>query len=733
MDQKGKSGKRNNYFLLLVILHLSLSYVGSNEFHNLGFLHFLWVGGLIYLLYMIRTPLPRSYRPSGKTGKWILSALILILLFSAVLRIYKIQTIPPGLWVDEIYTASNALELKITYLTKDVGFPWENPFHMTPLVGEGWVETSNLYLYYFRSFWILFGMSYVGIKMASVVPGILAVGLLCLLVKRLWGVRAGLAAAFFLAVSSWQITLSRWGWDEVLLTALQIPVFVFLWRGIRTRRVFDFALSGVFLGLCLYTYIASRIIVFFVFFYLVLEILLKPGFFKKNKPGLVYFLIFLIMVSLPLGIYYINHPTAFFARMKDVSIFTEVRTSGRLSPLFHNIIRHVFMFHYYSDPNIRHHVSEPLLDIVSGIFMIAGLYFALKGIKKSKNRFLILWIICGLLGGIFSASKEAPQTYRTGISGPAVFALCGLGFAGSFRILKRMAGGKRLRLANPIAGLVLILCLGINFHRYFILYPKAPNLWRDFWGSDRCFMAQEIQKERVTGAGFVLDSSYRSNFYFVFRVAMKIICGQEPEEYFDPVHRTPVPPSQGLTVYLPPFRKRIYDYFLPSAAMKPILNPMGEIIFYRARIDAGILAKSPDVPEEKKSPFEILYYKDGKLLTKIYKEILNPDPVPKNTNRIVINTCFLLPNDYHTVYFLKSNSPTEVFLDGNKMPFDDKGQLFIPLSGAPHPMRIEIKEAKPSSLNFQFLWRPDFEHTEPIPPEFFLPKDLNTNTDLKTP
>jgi len=733
MDKKGKSGKRNNYFLLLVILHLSLSYAGSYQFHNLGFIHFLWVGGLIYLLYMIRIPLQRTYHAPERIRKLTFSALMVILFLTTALRLYKIQTIPPGLWVDEIYTASNTLELKITYLTRDVGFPWENPFHMTPLVGEGWVETSNLYLYYFRSFWTLFGMSYVGIKMASVVPGIFAVWLLYLLVKRLWGIRAGLAAAFFLSVSSWQITLSRWGWDEVLLTALQIPVFVFLWRGIRTRRIFDFALSGVFMGLCLYTYIASRIIVFFVFFYLFLEILITPGFFKKHKLGLGYFLIFLIMVFLPLGIYYFNHPTAFLARMKDVSIFTDIGTSGSLSPLFHNIIRHVFMFHYYSDPNIRHHVSRPLLDIVSGIFMLVGFIFALKGIKERKNRFALLWLLFGLLGGILSASREAPQAYRTGISAPAVFALCGLGFAGSLRILKRMAGRKRLRLANPLAGLVLLLCLGINFHRYFILYPQSPGLWKDFWGADRSFMAQALQKERLKGTGIVLDGSFRSNFYFVFRAAMRIICGQAPVEYFDPVHRTPVPPPQGFTVYLPPFRKRIYDYLLPSAAMKPIMNPTGEIVFYRAHIDSGILAKSPDVAEEKKRPFEILYYKDEELLTKIYKEMLEPNPVPENTNRIVIHTCFLLPNDYHTVYLLKSNYPTEVLLDGNKMPFDEKGQAFIPLSGAPHPMRIEIREVKSSPLEFQFLWRPDFEHTEPIPPEFFLPKDPGANTDLKTP
>lgn len=612
--------------------------------------------------------------------------IFVILVTAGVLRLYKIETMPPGLWVDEIYTASNAWEL-------NEDGRWKSPFGMTPLVGPGWVETPNLYLYYVRAVWLIFGLNYLGVKMASILPGIAAVLLLFFLVRRLWGTRAALAASFLLAVSSWQIGLSRWGWDEVLLTALQLPAWFFLWRGIKRKRLGGFALAGFFLGLCLYTYAASRILAAFIVFYLVIESIIQRDFWAEHKKGLALFAGILILTALPLGVNLLRRPSAFTARLGNVSITRDIQEAKSLAPLGGNIVRHLGMFHYYGDPNVRHHLpNAPLLDIISGVFMICGLGIAVWGIKKPRNRFLLFWLGFGLLGGILSLRAEAPQSYRTGAAAPAAFALCGIGFAGLFRWLAGRFRNQRLTVSSVMV-LLLVLSAGINYHRYFIRYPREKTLWEQFWGAEATFQSRHLEERRKAGRTILLDEAYRSNYFFVFTSARRIIMKGKPD-FFNPLNPQESLPEGDVEIYFPPFRLDVYKAIAASEQIQQVSAPDGEPIFYRANVSHQELKAAQGK--------DLWHIKAG------------------GGGRVFFHARLNLPEDYYSTMELDSATSATLTIGGRAALRSGEGEQVIPLKKGVHEVEIS-QESAALSPKFKWLWRPDYEHLEEIPASFLLP------------
>ena len=710
---KQKFGKNLTLFLAFFIIHVvtlvfALSPNGGWFF---AILWFLSIAGMLRALYRSSGSLHRHSAPSSAK-----ICLIAIIAVSAFLRIYKITVMPPGLWVDEIYTASNAMELNLNGV-------WKNPFSMTPLVGPGWVQTSNLYLYLVRFLLSITGVNYIGVKMLSILPGVAAVILLYYFVKQQWGIKAALGAAFFLAVSSWQISLSRWGWDEVFLTALQIPVFIYLWKGIRKQRDFDFGLAGAFLGLCLYTYASSRALVLFAFFFLFLESIIHPDFFRKNKRKIGFFAFFFLITILPLGIYCIKNPSVIGSRMNQVSILKDLKAHSSFLPLFHNIRKHVLMFFFMGDPNVRHHLPyRPLLDMVSRIFMFIGLISCVLGIRKRKNRFVLLWLGFALLGGILSLAKEAPQSYRTGISAIPAFALCGVGLLSFIRAARkwRILHGKPGRyILRGFIYLLLAASLFLNYRRYFIQYPREEELREKFWGTEHTIRARIVKDYMKQGRQVFLDSSYEHAWFFPYRIAMKIVCGEVPP-WYSPIDGGGEEIKENAVILIPPFRKATYEKLRPGLSFSPIQGFEGKTSFYAAEIPEEQTKKYSGITEQDAALFELEYYRDNKLLMRETRNSMRFSQAPGGTNRILVHAVLNLPSDYHSVFRVESDAPATLSFDGMDVLSETDEEKIIPLAGGRRHLTLEIRPNN-FPVRTKVIWRPDFEHNEPIPPAFFFP------------
>lgn len=161
----------------------------------------LWASSLVLAAWSLRGPAPAAAPILPRRADAL--ALFGIVAVSGCARLYRIEQLPFGLWIDELWTAHNAARLGAQ--------PGFHPFGATPLLGymPAWVQTSNLYLY---ACWIIewaFGFSRFGAKMISVVPALLAGPLLYTLARQCFGLWPSLLASFLFAVSSWHVTLRR--------------------------------------------------------------------------------------------------------------------------------------------------------------------------------------------------------------------------------------------------------------------------------------------------------------------------------------------------------------------------------------------------------------------------------------------------------------------------------------------------------------------------------------------
>jgi len=191
-----------------------------------------------------------------------------ITLLAAGLRLWRLGDVPPGLWWDEghhDWAALNILE----------GGP--HPIYFTEATG---FEPLHIYL---TALWFrLFGVHYLGTRWVSALAGALtipalhwaAVEWLSDNVGRARARIIGLLAAGTLSALFSHLLQSRIGFEVVLAPAGTVPTMAALGRGLRTRRVRWFALTGLMLGLTLYSGPTARAAPLIVVAWIVLSLLL---------------------------------------------------------------------------------------------------------------------------------------------------------------------------------------------------------------------------------------------------------------------------------------------------------------------------------------------------------------------------------------------------------------------------------------------------------------------------
>jgi hypothetical protein len=338
-------------------------------------------------------------------------AFVLILLLAVFLRTYRIDSIPSGIYVDETNGSLDAL-----YLLEGRD---ASPF------ATGWYGTPNGYIYYMAATFRLLGANWISLKVVSLLPAILTIPAIYLLGRLLFGPAAGLSAMLLLAVSRWHLSMSRWGWNETAPPLFQVLSFFFLIRGLRDRRALDYVLSGLLIGLSVYTYLSSRLAIATLALYVIYWIISDP----KGLPtalrwsGLgILLLVSAALVAVgPILVTYITDPFALNNRVSEISIFRDVNEQGSLAPLAQNIVDVLRFFHQSGDNQGKHNLPyEPMTDPVTGLLFAIGVGYAIYGWRDQRRVLLLLWLVIGLSGSFLSSQHESPQSYRSLTALPAV-------------------------------------------------------------------------------------------------------------------------------------------------------------------------------------------------------------------------------------------------------------------------------------------------------------------------
>ena len=310
--------------------------------------------------------------------------LFIILVIAAFFRLWKLSEIPPGLYPDVAINGNEALESLKTGNFK-LFYPENN-------------GREGLMIWLIALSFSIFGVSIWSIKIIAAVIGILTVLGLYSFTKELFNNSTlqhynnptiiALLTSFFLAISFWHTNFSRIGFRAILVPFILVFAFYFLFKGLHEKRTLYFIISGIFFGLGFYTYISYRFIVFLLPLVLIFEwfIYRKQNLQKQFLKFAICNLTFTILVALPIGIYFFQHPQDFIGRAVPISIFT---AENPIKEFGKSLILHLGMFNFYGDGNWRHNFAgSPQLFWLIGILFLIGIFFSIKELLasiKEKN------------------------------------------------------------------------------------------------------------------------------------------------------------------------------------------------------------------------------------------------------------------------------------------------------------------------------------------------------------
>ena len=458
-------------------------------------------------------------------------ALCLIVLLGAILRFYRLESIPVGLSGDEGADGLGARrilsgeELPI-FITEDFG---EEPMH-TYMVALSFA---------------LWGVQLWAIRFVSVFVGIITIPVIFWLAKELLRQEGRgpslvpILSAFFLSTSYWHIIYSRAGLEVVALPLFSCALLYFLWRGIRTDRRWTFVVSGLILGASLYSYRGARFLPILLSVFFGGWVIINREFRRRHLVNLVLVALVAAVVCAPLGLYALAYPDIFFAREMHVSIFNA--EWGRGSPLQafgYAVVKTLGMFNFQGDPQFdRNPGRRPVLDPISSLCFLVGLAIALWRWKRPHWLFIVVWFLVMALPGAFTA-EALPHFHRAIGALPPLCLLCAVGVSW---VKQRLESGITWSGARATSWAVLCLILvsttALSYRDYFLPWQRQLDEGQII---GRSFMeaAEVMNATRIPGGVWILPASSLRPRNLPYYEASFLYDGPEPEYTLNVDERT---------------------------------------------------------------------------------------------------------------------------------------------------------------------------------------------------
>ena len=397
----------------------------------------------------------------GKGGVIALSSRIsyliavLLLLLAGFLRLNNITTLPPGFSDDEI----NNIRIVETAREGTVEVFYD-------LGDEGREGLYPISLAFFTS---LTGKGMWEYRLPSIWAGMLATALIYAVGKRLFGLMAGLSALALMAVSFWPILLSRQVAQATLLPLLVTATLLSLMTAFPVYRhhssVGETTAAatglGILLGLGLYVHPAGLLmLVYSLAFILYVFRAQTPSSRRTLNTYIGFTLLLMIIIGMPYVISSIRSPTLSGTNRL-------VGENPHFSP--QTMVQALGGIFIVGDQNPLHNLPErPLFDVVSGLFIIAGLATAIWDWQKRQHTLILLAM--AILSPVFLLAANAPDFLNYASALPLLALLVGLGVQKTMNSLPRPFKG--------LAGisLVVVLILNINWTTddLFDNWPNSP-------------------------------------------------------------------------------------------------------------------------------------------------------------------------------------------------------------------------------------------------------------------
>jgi hypothetical protein len=411
----------------------------------------LWAGSMALVIYAAVRQDGASYRLD--LARWELAFVGLLLTCSLLVRFLGIEQLPRNFGGDE---GSMALPGRQILEGRPI-----NPF------GTGWYSVPNLFSYIQAGSMALLGDTVLGARAQAAVVGTLAVVATYLLGRRVLGKGFASVAAFLLAINHMHLFFSRLSSNMVEDTLLGPLMVLLLLQGLSTGKWLPFVGVGMVLGFAQYFYFGGRLLPVVALSMVAFSAattrgrVLRDMWFQLGITALSFAVTFA-----PLLGYYFQHPSDYFSRVNQVSVFQsgwlakEVTLTGRApwEILVDQWRKTIFVF-VSELPKGWYHIGQPLMDAFNGFLLFAGLFSSLAKFRRLEYFSVVLCFFAVVLG--VGLTEGAPMSQRMVLILPFVALLQAEGLGTVARLLDEVGAG-RLTVPAVAVGFLLAGYFSLN-------------------------------------------------------------------------------------------------------------------------------------------------------------------------------------------------------------------------------------------------------------------------------
>jgi len=442
--------------------------------------------------------------------------IILIIILTVFLRVYKLDKIPNGFYDDGASQGYDAYSI-----LKSGKDRYGNSF---PLLFRSFDDyIPPFYNYSLIPFIWVFGLNEFAVRLPAALSGILSVILTYLIAKKLFNKKTALLSAFFLSVSPWGLVYSRYAFPSTLLLFFFLLGFYFILNYDNNKRYI--IASAVPFALTFYSYATSKL--FMPLFIIGFIMIYRKELIKYKKELIIALVLFILIISPSV---YLTFYGPGNQRFDEISIFKSDRPVnvpvaaeekiGYVLMSLKNYLKHFsFDFLFLSgDPNIRHSVSGiGQLYLFDFVLILVGLFlFALN--RKKEHKLMAFWILIAPIAA--ALTTDVPHASRTLQFLPSFQIISSFALIHVFDLIKNFPSENflyRLRQLRPVrawflrkkgiiknilSALLYIFCFFIVLnisafvYNYFISYPDYSAEAFSYGVKDAIEYAHSIKEGR---------------------------------------------------------------------------------------------------------------------------------------------------------------------------------------------------------------------------------------------
>ncbi len=443
--------------------------MSGNQFTGLNLT--VWILSLVLFIYAFWLKEPQSLwkkiaasSSRFRLTRWGLLVLAVIAL-TLFFRFYRLSAVVPEMTSDHAEKLWDVLD--ITNGKYSIFFPR---------------NTGREPLYIYLSAWVAgsaTGISFLTIKIAAVIGGLLMLPYLYLLGKEMGSARIGLLAVAFAGIAYWPNVIERFALRISFYPLFVAPTLYYLLRGLRLQRRNDFILAGIALGLGLNGYTPFRIMPFAVV--AIVGVYLLHARDKTIRKQTLLWLGLLALTSfmlfIPLARFATQYPDQFGYRALTRLGSMERPLPGPAWQLFlGNLWNAAKEFNWNNGIIWVHSIPlRPALDVVSGALFLLGVLLLLARYVRSRHwtdLVVLLAIPMMQMPSILSLAFPTENPSLNRAAGAIVPAFLVVGVALDGLLTAFGSGKKRAALGWGLAGILLVLSSIQNYDLVFRQYNE---------------------------------------------------------------------------------------------------------------------------------------------------------------------------------------------------------------------------------------------------------------------